>query len=52
MSTVEVHLESLSDKLKFVPESFGEDARVSFAVSNFSTKGFCGRANDLLNLRE
>jgi propanediol dehydratase large subunit len=52
MTPIKMHLKSLSNELKFMSERFIKNTCMSSAVSNLSTKGFSGSANNLLNLRE
>jgi len=50
MTSVEMHSESFCDWLELLPESFSQDAGVSFAVDNFSSKNFGSHTDDLVNL--
>jgi len=58
MPPIKVHPEPLSDKLKLMPETFGQHTGVSLGIGNFSAKGsgkicakgFSSSADNLLNL--
>jgi hypothetical protein len=52
MTPVEMHLKPFGDKLELMPESFGQNAGVTFGVDYFDPKGFGSSVNDLLNFRQ
>jgi len=52
MAPVEVHLKSFSNKLKFVPEPFRQNTRVSLRVRKLPPERVGRRSDDPLDLSE
>ena len=50
MTPVKMHLEPFGHELKLMPEPFGQHTGMTFGIDYFSPKGFCGGADNLLNL--